>query len=820
MNLLGREGIVEFRRPTGVPVVLPVNSLDKTLNTFLVESEDFWPGDQVKVYGRNSAGVVIKTGYYSRDQIGKASLYATQAEALSGLSAGRLSLADFGSFPLLLAHDTVASHAISLSNAITVISYDTTIDKTKEFPLNILNSLYEAYEKTGPQYLDWTIQAQIRSWQFSINSSPVDTTAISEIYASSIKSFIGGSGSLDFLVSSFARPGETDASALLRFVLLVEKGGTCRARFYMKQDTGPVFRIKDSTAQSTSSLFYEAEIYFLGSSVDVSADGLIAGSADFVTQGRIRLGIAKPEDPYIDAETVQGDLALFYFGVGETDTWFTTGMFNTHLIDRNGDYYSANSARTFAERNSAVAQAPSGASMVKFQAQGASWPTWVNRYTVNDDYIYYRTNVLTAFDQNENIWILFTKYNSGLNRNKICFAKLDKATGAVLSSFAIKTEILLSLQSLVSPVKCFSIDDEGNFYLGIQFNNSSGTGQTAVVKVNQDGSIGWTRKIYTNTPQGANYPLKIIIRGNRVTVGIRHTPDGFGTFFRGATYVVFSKTGQTIVGAKQYEAVHAYAGNLINRAMLIDFEIAADGSIYGLYNYRNLGADDDAIYIYKLTAEFTPIWCYAYIPGPMAIGSTSISNGITGNDIRIDKDGRIFILGRSMNHSIAEIIPCRSTSGEGRRGTTIMEIDQSGNLLSVRSFALNSRAQVGATDIYSTVPSFADTLPNVDYDIMPVRINSGRVTGEDFSESRLMVRKQGQLGTWGLPCLERSSSSGDIALTVVAFAGARSAALYIGEQQSQAIIEADNFLVETDDSYVLQESFSLHVAVKGHPIPQ
>lgn len=139
----------------------------------------------------------------------------------------------------------------------------------------------------GPHPL-WTVLCEIREWSLNLDAPSVDTTGVGEKFGNSVKSLVSGGGSVEFFIErNCYKEGVDNGTYLMRLLLMTQMDG-CRAKakFYMM--TG-----KENCGVACGSLggnmWYETDILVVQNAVNLRPDELIAGTANFVTTGEIKL---------------------------------------------------------------------------------------------------------------------------------------------------------------------------------------------------------------------------------------------------------------------------------------------------------------------------------------------------------------------------------------------------------------------------------------------------------------------------------------------------------------------------------------------------
>lgn len=138
----------------------------------------------------------------------------------------------------------------------------------------------------------WSVLCELRNWNLALDAPSVDTTSISEKFGEAVKSLVTGGGQADYFIDKECRrDGCSDGTMLMRLLLMTEKGCKASGRFYMIQGS-------DACEGGTcgplpGDLFYEADLLVTGTAVNLRPTDLVAGTANFITTGEIRLLEAK-----------------------------------------------------------------------------------------------------------------------------------------------------------------------------------------------------------------------------------------------------------------------------------------------------------------------------------------------------------------------------------------------------------------------------------------------------------------------------------------------------------------------------------------------
>ena len=282
MAYLGRDGAIELRRNSPEPVVVPPSAVSVANNYVVVDYDDWLLGEQVTLI--HTTGVL--QGYIYRSQLDRIFFHSTLEGALSNTVATRLSFASVDiSKPIVLAAGINATQLTTLTTfqaTLTTLTYE---KRLRGWPTT--STAVQAQATVNP----WKLQGEVKSWQLSRAASEIETGSLGEQFTTFVKSTVSGSGSLDFLVNLYARENYNDVDPMLRLVQLTEQGSTATVKLYLKKQTNAGTRTDQwgTTSLFSAALFFRTTILFTASSVNVTAEDLVVGSASFVTTGPIRL---------------------------------------------------------------------------------------------------------------------------------------------------------------------------------------------------------------------------------------------------------------------------------------------------------------------------------------------------------------------------------------------------------------------------------------------------------------------------------------------------------------------------------------------------
>ena len=145
----------------------------------------------------------------------------------------------------------------------------------------------------GPHPL-WVVMCEIREYTLNLDAPSVDTTGVGEKWGNSVKSLVSGGGSVEFFIDRTCLDETTgDARYIMRLLLMTQKGAKAHAKFFLISDDCETSCSPCSKAgcapELRGSLWYETDIYITQNAINVRPTEILAGSAQFVTTGEIKL---------------------------------------------------------------------------------------------------------------------------------------------------------------------------------------------------------------------------------------------------------------------------------------------------------------------------------------------------------------------------------------------------------------------------------------------------------------------------------------------------------------------------------------------------
>ena len=130
----------------------------------------------------------------------------------------------------------------------------------------------------------------IRDFSLTLDAPGIDTTAVGERFGEAVKSLVSGGGSFEFFIDRQCLGARQEDASWMMMNLLFHTGGGCggaletEAWFYLMQGNGC-----DCFPPVGGGLFYKANILITQTAVNVRPQDLVAGTAEFITTGPIKL---------------------------------------------------------------------------------------------------------------------------------------------------------------------------------------------------------------------------------------------------------------------------------------------------------------------------------------------------------------------------------------------------------------------------------------------------------------------------------------------------------------------------------------------------
>jgi hypothetical protein len=243
------------------------------------------------------------------DPLGHVSFYKSRCDALSGCKTTRLnlvqtntsfSIAPFGSLEYRNAvwECIYGFGEYTFGDAQDTVTLISICADAPRYEIPTANPNTEAYSYDNanltPRGLNqgkgapfWQVLCEIREWSLELSAPSVDTTSVAEKFGNAVKSLVTGGGSTEFFIDRLCfNDNEDNGLLMMKLLMMTEKGCEASAQFYMLERGEGCGADCDLIR---GSLYYETDILITQTAVNLRPTELVAGTAQFVTTGDIRL---------------------------------------------------------------------------------------------------------------------------------------------------------------------------------------------------------------------------------------------------------------------------------------------------------------------------------------------------------------------------------------------------------------------------------------------------------------------------------------------------------------------------------------------------
>lgn len=235
-------------------------------------------------YNRNQdTGFATQFDAYSyMDQLDRMRLLTSELKAYNNDSTAALALrsVDCGNF-VVSRYSTDSAYTAALNTAANSIKPLSLPNDSQELKAVITLPAALVSYPDDPDNRGWLIQAQLQEWALDVDAANLDMTAIGETFGENTKALVRGAGALQFLVEHHTSAAGQDSLALLRLVLLTQRGCKSGAKFWLYQNHDT------NCGRVGGSVYYECDLLLTNTKINTRADQIIAGSSDFVVTGEI-----------------------------------------------------------------------------------------------------------------------------------------------------------------------------------------------------------------------------------------------------------------------------------------------------------------------------------------------------------------------------------------------------------------------------------------------------------------------------------------------------------------------------------------------------
>lgn len=243
------------------------------------------------------------TFYIYRNQLDEITLYDELASALNNNTVYSRKFGNVDSGPLVIntiENTAYSNSSIKCAGKIGVYNYSDIIWVESGLSLCEYAPLYTEpiagilpYENSDVQPRGdiapkWNFVSTLMDWTLNLKAAEVDTTVVGERYGTSIKSLVTGGGNLNFILDLTKKLQSYNSEVLMRLTLLLDKGCKAKAQFWLIPD----HLTEDGNIPAISKnpgLYYETEVLFVSTALNLRSSEMIVGTTDFVSTGEINL---------------------------------------------------------------------------------------------------------------------------------------------------------------------------------------------------------------------------------------------------------------------------------------------------------------------------------------------------------------------------------------------------------------------------------------------------------------------------------------------------------------------------------------------------
>lgn len=245
--------------------------------------------DAVGYYNTNASTgfTTITSAYIHRDILDRIRLFSTEIDSYNEATTNEIPIRRVASGNFVIApYSTAAGYQAAITSAANSIR-PLDLPETEQLLSSVI-TLPPVFASTAdsPEARGWRFQGMLREWAMDLDASALDMTAIGETFGESTKALVKGAGSLQFVMEHMLKAAQQDPLTLLRLVLLTQQGSKSSARFYVMRDRDP-----SGCGQLGGNIYYECDILLSSSRLNLRADNMVEGSADFVITGTINLKV-------------------------------------------------------------------------------------------------------------------------------------------------------------------------------------------------------------------------------------------------------------------------------------------------------------------------------------------------------------------------------------------------------------------------------------------------------------------------------------------------------------------------------------------------
>ena len=263
-------------------------------------------GDEACINGdcENLPGVDSSDYWIHINELGYVSFYTDRCQALLGCKKNRVDLINVGG-PIIVAPYGSGEYQNGLAVCYDQLGLYSGSDVTDSITLDSICDDAPLYQVPEPNNLPydnadveprgqvspdafWQIVCEIREWTLELDAPAVDTQGVGEKFGSAVKSVVSGGGSLEYFIDRECLSDcNTDPLQIMQMLLMTNSDYVANARFWLlDRGNGPCDYV---CGPLPGEIYYETDILITRSAVNLRPKEIVAGTAQFVTTGDIKL---------------------------------------------------------------------------------------------------------------------------------------------------------------------------------------------------------------------------------------------------------------------------------------------------------------------------------------------------------------------------------------------------------------------------------------------------------------------------------------------------------------------------------------------------
>lgn len=292
MAILGDGGRLALRREAPAPTSITPNDRNAPNDSYQLSTDAIWPGDQVTLTSPDGLPFFQDDGLTGAP--GGQGVWSDStwdyAQGYEDILSGDQFWAEAPAVPWADVAPAVTSLTVYayVDQFGRIRFYNNWADAINGDPARALNtgSVDFGVITITSVDADWQYVCDIRNWSLDLDAPSVDITGIGGKFGESVKSLITGGGEIGYMAERRDEEGRYDPTALLRLLLLTERGAKATAQFWILQDRPSQGAC---SGLAPGDFYYQADLLVVGTSLNLVPTDVVGGAARFVTTGEIRL---------------------------------------------------------------------------------------------------------------------------------------------------------------------------------------------------------------------------------------------------------------------------------------------------------------------------------------------------------------------------------------------------------------------------------------------------------------------------------------------------------------------------------------------------